>query len=144
MVDHPSYREKPRRCRSGCSGDVCLGGMQVTYLVITILAALANGYAAALNFVGAESVTLVADRVQVSRAWMVPLGALLAAGAVGLLTGFAVPALGAAAAVGLVLYFICAVSAHLRVRDRQVGGAVFFLLLAVATLTTDLAYHNRW
>jgi hypothetical protein len=118
--------------------------MHVTYLVTTILAALANGYAAALNFVGAESVKVVADRVQVSRGWMVPLGALLASGAVGLLTGFAVPALGMAAAIGLVLYFICAVTAHLRVRDRHIGGAVFFLLLAAAALTTDLAYHDRW
>ncbi len=118
--------------------------MHVTYLVITILAALANGYAASLNFVGAESVKVVADRVKVSRGWMIPLGALLAAGAIGLLTGLAVPALGAAAASGLVLYFICAVSAHLRVRDRQIGGAVFFLLLAAAALVTDVAYHNHW
>jgi hypothetical protein len=117
--------------------------MHVTYLVTTILAALASGYAAALNFVGAESVKLVADRVQVSRAWMVPLGTLLASGAVGLLTGFAVPALGTAAAIGLVVYFICAVSAHLRVRDRQIGGAVFFLGLAAAALASDLAYQNH-
>jgi hypothetical protein len=41
--------------------------MHVIYLVTTILAALANGYAACLNFVGAESVKVVADRVQVSR-----------------------------------------------------------------------------
>jgi hypothetical protein len=118
--------------------------MYVTYFIATILAALANGYAASLNFVGAESVKVVADRVQVSREWMVPLGTLLASGAVGLLTGFAVPALGTAAAIGLVLYFICAVTAHLRVRDRQIGGAVFFLLLAVAALTTNVAYHHLW
>ncbi|MGH2873931.1 MAG: DoxX family protein [Solirubrobacteraceae bacterium] len=118
--------------------------MHVTYLFITVLAALANGYAASLSFVGAESVKVVADRVQVSRGWMVPLGALLASGAVGLLTGFAVPLLGTAAAIGLVVYFICAVIAHVRVRDREIGGAVFFLLLAVAALTTEVAYHNRW
>jgi DoxX-like protein len=117
--------------------------MYVVYLVITVLAALANGYAACLDFVGAESVKLVADRVQVSRQWMVPLGVLLASGAVGLVAGFAVPALGTAAAIGLVLYFICAVTAHLRARDRQIGGAVFFLLLAAAALATDLAYHNH-
>jgi NAD(P)H-dependent FMN reductase len=52
--------------------------------------------------------------------------------AVGLLAGFAVPALGTAAAIGLVVYFICAVTAHLRVRDRGIGGAVFFLVLAAA------------
>ena len=114
------------------------------YLVTTSLAALANGYAASLNFVGAESVKVVADRVRVSRRRMVPLGALLASGAVGLLAGFAVPALGTAAAIGLVLYFICAVSAHLRVRDHHISGAVFFLLLAVAALTTSVGYHNHW
>ncbi|MFL5829137.1 MAG: DoxX family protein [Solirubrobacteraceae bacterium] len=118
--------------------------MHVTYVVITILAALANGYAAALNFVGAESVKLVADRVRVSQKWMIPLGVLLAAGAVGLLTGLAMPPLGIAAAVGLVIYFLCAVRAHLRVHDRQVAGAVFFLVLALAALTADCAYRNRW
>ena len=118
--------------------------MHVTYLITTILAALANGYAAALNFAGAESVKVVADRVQVSRAWMVPFGLVLASGAVGLLTGLAVPALGTAAAIGLVLYFMCALTAHLRVHDHQLGGAVFFLLLAAAALTTDLAYRNGW
>ncbi len=116
--------------------------MHVTYLAITILAALANGYAASLNFAGAESVKVVADRVQVSQRWMVPLGTLLASGAAGLLAGFAVPALGTAAAIGLVLYFICAAGAHLRVRDWQIGGAVFFLVLAAAALASDLAYHH--
>lgn len=118
--------------------------MHVTYLVVTILAALANGYAASLDFVGAESVKLVADRVQVSQRWMVPLGVLLASGAVGLLAGFALPALGTAAAIGLVVYFICALTAHLRVGDRHIGGAVFFLLLAAAALTTGVGYHNHW
>jgi hypothetical protein len=118
--------------------------MDVVYVVITVLAALANGYAASLDFVGAESVRLVADRVQVSRRWMVPLGVLLASGAAGLLAGFAVPALGVAAAIGLILYFICAVSAHLRVGDRGITPAVFFLLLAVSALATNLAYHKHW
>jgi hypothetical protein len=117
--------------------------MHVTYVVTTIVAALVNGYAASLNFVGADSVKVVADRVQVSRGWMIPLGTLLASGAIGLLTGFAVPALGTAAAIGLVLYFICAVSAHLRVGDRQIGGAVFFLLLAAAALIADVGDHGH-
>lgn len=118
--------------------------MHVTYFVATVPAALANGYAASLNFVGAESVKVVADRVQISRTWMVPLGVLLASGAGGLLAGFAVPALGTAAAIGLVVYFICAVCAHLRVRDPRVEGAAFFLLLAAAALIAGLAYRNHW
>jgi DoxX-like family len=118
--------------------------MHTTYVVITILTSVANGYAACLDFVGAESVRAVADRVQVSQKWMIPFGTLLAAGAVGLLSGFAVPALGMAAAVGLVLYFICAVTAHVRVHDHHVAPAISFLALAVAALVTAVAYHNHW
>lgn len=117
--------------------------MHIAYLAITILAALANGFAASLNFAGAESVEEVADRVRVSRKWMIPFGSLLAAGAIGLLAGIALPALGAAAAIGLVLYFICAVGAHVRARDNGFGGAVFFLVLAAAALATNLAYHGQ-
>jgi hypothetical protein len=61
--------------------------MHIVYLLITILVALANGYAASLNFAGAESVKVVADHVQVSQKWMIPFGMLLASGAVGLLVG---------------------------------------------------------
>ena len=118
--------------------------MHITYLVITGVAALANGYAASLNFAGAASVRAVADRLQVSGKWMIPLGTLLAAGAAGLLVGVAVPVLGKAAAAGLILYFICALSAHIRARDRDVGGAVTFLVLAVAALITNIGYQNRW
>src|SRR6186997_3279838 len=103
--------------------------MHITYIVITLLAAIANGYAACLNFVGADSVKAVADRLQVSRTWMIPFGTLLALGAAGLLFGFAVPVLGKAAAIGLTLYFVCALSAHIRARDPRVGGAVSFLVL---------------
>jgi hypothetical protein len=118
--------------------------MYALYVVMTVLAALANGYAASLDFVGAESVKLVADRVQVSRRWMVPLGVLLALGAAGLLAGLALPGIGTAAAIGLILYFICAVSAHLRVGDRGIAPAVLFLLLAGSGLATNLAYHKHW
>lgn len=118
--------------------------MHIAYVVITILAALANSYAASLNFVGAESVKVVADHVRVSQGWMIPFGILLASGALGLLIGFVLPVLGIAAAIGLVLYFICALSAHIRVRDPQIGSAVSFLVLAVATLIAGLGYHNHW
>jgi DoxX-like protein len=118
--------------------------MHITYIVITILAVLANGYAASLNFVGAESVKVVADKVQVPQRWMIPFGILLTSGALGLLIGFAVPVLGTAAAAGLVLYFTCALGAHLRVSDPGIGGAVSFLVLAVAALIIDLGYHNYW
>jgi hypothetical protein len=116
--------------------------MRISYVVITVLAALANGYAAFLNFAGAESVKVVADKVRVSQRWMIPFGILLASGALGLLIGFAVPVLGTAAALGLVLYFICALSAHLRVHDPGIGGALSFLVLAVVALIMALGYHD--
>jgi len=96
------------------------------------------------ELVGADSVRVVADKVQVSQRWMIPFGVLLASGAAGLVTGFAVPVLGTAAAVGLVLYFVCALSAHVRVRDPKIAGAVSFLALAAAALIADLGYHNHW
>jgi hypothetical protein len=118
--------------------------MHAIYIVTTCAAALVTAYAAFLSFSGAESVKAVADRVRVPRDWMLPLGTVLALGAVGLLTGLAVPLLGAAAGIGLVLYFICAVLAHLRVGDLQVAGPVFFLLLSAAALSTNVAYHDHW
>lgn len=74
---------------------------------------------------------------------MVPFGTLLGVGAIGLLIGIAVPALGVAASIGLILYFVCALGAHLRVRDPGFGGAAFFLALAAGTLAANLAYHTR-
>ncbi len=118
--------------------------MHIAYVMVTIAAALANSYAAVLNFAGAESVKVVADEVRVAQKWMIPFGILLASGAAGLLAGFAVPVLGTAAAIGLVVYFTCAVSAHIRVRDPKVAGAVSFLVMAVAALVVSLGYHDHW
>jgi DoxX-like family len=118
--------------------------MHVIYLATTIVASLMTGFAATQSLAGAQFVVLAADRVRVSREWMPRLGIILASGAVGLVVGFAVGPLGTAAAIGLVVYFACAVSAHLRVGDRHIGGAVFFLLLAAAALAADLAYRNHW
>jgi hypothetical protein len=117
--------------------------MDIAYVAITILAALAYSYAACLNFVRAESVRVVAEKVRVSHALMIPFGMLLASGAVGLLIGFAVPVLGAAAAIGLVVYFICALGAHIRVGDPQIAAAVSFVVLAVAALIAGLGYRNH-
>jgi hypothetical protein len=117
--------------------------MDTIYVVTIVLAALAYGYAAMLNFVGAASVRIVAQRVRVPQSWMIPLGILLASGAAGLLIGVAVPLLGIAAASGLVVYFIGALAAHARVRDRVVGGAIGFLVLSLAVLTLEIARRNH-
>jgi DoxX-like family len=85
--------------------------MFTAYVAVTIAAAFACGYAAVLNLTHNGSVAAVARRLDVPTSWMVPLGFVLGAGAIGLASGFAVPALGTAAACGLVLYFLAAVAA---------------------------------
>ncbi|HTU37824.1 MAG TPA: DoxX family protein [Acidimicrobiales bacterium] len=118
--------------------------MHIAYVVVTSLAVLTNGYAATMNFIGADFVKVVADKVQIAQEWMVPFGILLAAGALGLAVGFAVPAVGIAAAIGLIVYFVSALGAHVRVHDRNVGGAIAFLLLAVAALITNIGCRRYW
>ncbi len=116
--------------------------MFATYLVITLLTAAVNGLAATANFIGHEYPKSQADKLRVPRSWMRPLGTLLAAGALGLLAGFAVPVLGTLAAAGLVLYFLGALYAHLRVGDHQLGPWAVFFSLPVAALAVSLAHHG--
>ncbi|MGP3947873.1 DoxX family protein [Streptomyces sp. 7N604] len=116
--------------------------MFASYLAVTLLTSAVNGLAAIANFIGHEYPKSQADKLRVPRSWMRPLGALLAAGALGLLAGFAVPVLGTLAAAGLVLYFLGAFCAHLLARDRQLGPWAVFFCLAVAALAVNLAYHG--
>jgi uncharacterized membrane protein YphA (DoxX/SURF4 family) len=61
------------------------------------------------------------------------------AGGLGLVVGFAVPALGVAAAVGLALYFVGAVVAHLRIGDKIAVFGPALLLAVIAIATTYLS-----
>jgi hypothetical protein len=116
--------------------------MFATYLAVTLLASAVNGVAAVANLIGHEYPKTQADTLRVPRWWTLPLGTLLAAGAVGLLVGFALPAVGTLAAAGLVLYFLGAFGAHLRARDYRIGPWAVFFSLAVAALAVNLAYHG--
>jgi len=121
--------------------------MLAGYVAVTVVAAMAYACAAVLNFTHNKSVAETAERLRVPVSWQVRLGFLLAAGSLGLVAGFAVPALGTAAACGLVLYFLSAAGAHIRARDTRllawVNWAAFFSL-AVAALVVGLAYHGPW
>jgi hypothetical protein len=118
--------------------------MFAAYVAITLIAAAANGYAAYSSFTGAEFVKATADKIRVPQSWMIPLGVLLAAGALGLLAGFVVPVLGTLATVGLVLYFLGALGAHVRAHNYQLGAPATFLLVAVAAQAVNLAYRSPW
>jgi hypothetical protein len=115
--------------------------VSLAVVTITILAAAANAVAAGLDFARARQVLVNMDRVGVPRSWLLPLGALKAAGAAGLLVGLGVPLIGIAAGAGLSLFFIGAVAAHARARLEPLSysypGA--FLLLALGALVPRLA-----
>ncbi|PYI93834.1 MAG: hypothetical protein DMF03_00205, partial [Verrucomicrobia bacterium] len=107
--------------------------------VVTLLAGAANIFSATLDFIRFKQVLINMAKANVPESWITTLGLLKAAGAVGLVIGIVVPLIGVAAAVGLVLFFICATITHLRAHDYSFGLAIVFLLLAIAALVLRLA-----
>ncbi len=112
--------------------------MYLAYAAVTLLAATFVGGAALANSIGLDYSKNQADINRVPRSWIRPLGVVLAAGALGLLAGFAVPVLGILAAAGLVLYFACAFVAHVRSSSYQLGPWAMYASLAVAALVVNL------
>ncbi len=108
--------------------------MFVAYAVVTLLAATFVGGAAVANLAGLDYSKDQADINRVPHSWIRPLGVVLAAGAVGLLAGFAVPVLGVLAAACLVVYFACAFAAHVRASNYQLGPWAMYASLAVSPL----------
>jgi membrane-bound ClpP family serine protease len=115
--------------------------MAAAYVTVTILAAVFTGIAAVTYLIGHDSPKAQADMKRLPRSWLPVLGTLLAAGSLGLLAGFVVPLLGTLAAVGLVLYFLGALVAHLRVGSRKLVGWAVFFATAVAALAVNLGHH---
>lgn len=118
--------------------------MFAAYVTVTILGAIFNGAAAVIYLIGHEYPKTQADLKGVPRKWVPALGMLLATGTVGLLAGLAVPLLATLAASGLLLYFIGAIIAHLRVGSRDIVGGIVFLSIAAAILALGLAYNGPW
>jgi len=115
--------------------------MFAAYVTVTIVASVFNGIAAVTYLIGHDYPQAQADMKRVPRSWLPVLGMLLAAGALGLLAGFATPLLGTLAAAGLVLYFLGALIAHLRVGSRKLVGWAVFAVTAAAALGVNLSYH---
>ncbi|MEU6266045.1 DoxX family protein [Saccharopolyspora shandongensis] len=113
--------------------------MFIAHAVVSVLLAAALVFSAALDFVRYEKVLRNMASTGVPESWLTMLGVIKVVGAVGLLVGIDVPPIGIAAAVGVLLFFVCAVIAHLRVRDHAIGLASGFGLLAVAALGLGLA-----
>jgi hypothetical protein len=114
--------------------------MNHTYLAVAGATVLVNVCAAIADFSGAGFVLKTSNEVGVPRGWIPLLGALKAAGAVGLLLGLlGVPVLGKAAAAGLVIFFVGAIAFHIRARVLyNIAFPGFFLALASASLVLSL------
>jgi hypothetical protein len=113
------------------------------YVVVTLLAIAANAFSGVAALVHFKPILPGMAKAGVPESWLTfPIGTLKTAGALGLLLGLiGVPLVGTAAAIGLILFFVCAIYTHLLARDYspQFGLAIGFLLLNVAALVLVLA-----
>jgi hypothetical protein len=113
--------------------------MFIAYAVIAIALSVALVASGATKLTKQPRVVeAIHGRAGVPLAWFPMLASAEIAGAVGLIIGLWVPALGIAAAIGVVLYFTGAVIAHLRVNNRDFASPVVAGLLAAAALALRL------
>jgi hypothetical protein len=89
--------------------------MTTACVVVTLITAVMTAAVAVADLIPAGFVLANSAEVHVPRSWLTPLALVKLAGAAGLLVGlFGPPALGIAAATGLVLFFIGALITHIR------------------------------
>ncbi|MGX1513132.1 hypothetical protein RKD44_004420 [Streptomyces collinus] len=112
------------------------------YVIVTVAAIAANAGIAVADLMRAPFVLANSAEVGVPASWLPWLAGLKGAGAAGLLVGLlGVRPLGIAAAVGLVLFFVGAVAAHVRAR---VFHNIAFPLGYLALSTTALVVGAAW
>jgi len=106
------------------------------YVVVTVTTAIVTAAVAMPDFIPAGFVLANSAKVHVPRSWLPMLGTVKLAGAIGLLVGLVgPPAVGIAAAIGLVLFFIGAVIAHVRARVLyNIAFPGTYLVLSAASL----------
>ena len=118
--------------------------MQTAYLVVTIIAIALNGFSGVSALVHFAPIIPPMRRAGVPLSWLTfPIGTLKTLGAVGLVVGLWVPAIGIAAAAGLTIFFICAMYTHVLANDisGQFALAGFFLALNGATFALTVIAH---
>jgi len=109
--------------------------MFVGYIVVAALLAAILLLSGRGKLTRDERITTSLRQAGVPLSWFPPLAACEIAGAVGLLVGIWLAPIGVAAAIGIVLYFVGAVIAHLRAGDTKgLGGPLPPLGFAVAAL----------
>ena len=115
--------------------------MTTAYLSTTLIAIAANGFSGIAALLHFQPIMAGMANAEVPLSWLrFPIGTLKTAGALGLAAGLAFRPLGVAAAIGLVLFFVCAIYTHIRASDYspQFYLANVFLALNVAVLALTL------
>ncbi|MFJ3793346.1 DoxX family protein [Kitasatospora sp. NPDC090091] len=114
--------------------------MSVAHVVLAVVSAVWVGFSGFSLARRAEFVTQPLVEYGVPRSWWTPLALAKLAGAAGLLVGLAIPAIGVAAAVGLILYFLGAVITNVRARSyKTVPFPLLYLVPVAVTLGLGLA-----
>jgi len=110
--------------------------MNTLYLVAAVLLALMVAFSGLLKIRrDPRSVKVIHETIGVPLAYFPLLALCEFAGALGLLAGIWWPPFGVAAAAGLVVYFLGAIGAHVRVGDgKGIVPAAFMSLLAAGML----------
>jgi uncharacterized membrane protein YphA (DoxX/SURF4 family) len=115
--------------------------MTTAYLIISLTAIAANGFSGIAALLHFQPIMPGMAKAGVPVSWLAfPIGTLKTLGALGLAAGLMFRPLGVAAAIGLILFFVCAIYTHVRASDYslQFGLAIGFLALNVATLALTL------
>jgi hypothetical protein len=115
--------------------------MSTALVAITVIAIAANGFSGVAALFRFKPILPGMAKAGVPTSWLVfPIGTLKTAGALGLAAGLAFRPIGIAAAIGLVLFFVCAIYTHVLARDysAQFGLANGFLALNVSALVLAL------
>ncbi|MFZ2178049.1 MAG: DoxX family protein [Rhodococcus sp. (in: high G+C Gram-positive bacteria)] len=108
--------------------------MFIATVIVTVLLAVALIGSAAGKLTRNAGILANMDKVQVPADRVPWLGYLEIAGALGLVAGLFWWPIGVAAAIGVILYFIGAVGAHIRAKDKELAPAAVLALVAVAAL----------
>ena len=119
--------------------------LNIAYIVIAILMALMMCLSASGKFtLNAGAVHVIHEVAGVPMSLLPVLGALEVAGGLGLVAGIYRPKLGVAAGIGLVLYFVGAMLAHVRVGDwAGLSAPIVPLVMSIASLALGLKRVNR-
>jgi uncharacterized membrane protein YphA (DoxX/SURF4 family) len=109
--------------------------MNVAYIVVAALLSVLLVFSASGKLTKNEKQIESLSKAGVPLKMLPPLAALEIAGAIGLVIGIFYAPLGIAAAIGVVLYFVGAIIAHIRSNDvKGISGPAPVLVFAAATL----------